>query len=187
MRYVSGLILCLFANSLVAATVWTGATIEFEKPPFSDPTVVQDRLTDTVIFARGRTQGLYNAALESSYDKPQFLSPAGTEWAFAGLNDNPTGAAFGAAQYPTLSFLPWAAALGGPGTDLVSNITNRPGVVHLLDDDIYLDLTFTSWGVQPGSGAPFAYTRVAPALIPLPPAWILLLSGIGALRYARRA
>jgi hypothetical protein len=36
-------------------------------------------------------------------------------------------------------------------------------VVHLISDNIYLDLTFTAWGQQGGGGGLVSYTRSSPA------------------------
>lgn len=137
-----------------AATLWTGPTISFVNLPGSDPTQAtnQDRMTPDVWITRGTTLGIYNAALESGFT--HFFSPANTEWSDGTLAD-----------YASLSYTNWdgwAKVLhtGPPSTVGVN------AVVHLISDDIYLGLTFTSWG---GSGGGFAYTRSTPPPTDQPP------------------
>jgi hypothetical protein len=90
--------------------------------------------------------GIFNAFSEASYS--HFLSPVGTQWA--------TG---DAADYETLPFADWetwALALGGPPAMVGLN-----ACVHLINEDIYLDIVFDSW--QAGVGGAFSYHRaVAP-------------------------
>lgn len=152
-----------FTNVLAAATVWSGPPVVFVKKNFVDWTlpINQDRLTDRVAFTRADLAGLFNAVAEAGYQRN--ISPAGTRWAFSGVNGNPT-AGFNAANHAQLIFQPWELAVAGAPT-LPSLILNRPAVVHLIEDDIYLDLTFTAWtqGTSPGqptpSGGGFTYTR----------------------------
>ena len=160
------------------ATIWDGPTIEFAKKPSADGTVLenQDQLSNDVIFARGSVRGLYNAAQESSYNQVKNDSPAGTLWAFSGMGGNPSGSDFSAQNYAALNFDHWVSALGGPN-NLAGNIVNRPAIVHLIDQDIYLALEFSSWGVRPSSGAGFTYSRATPSVVPIPLSLPLLLSG----------
>jgi hypothetical protein len=156
---VTALCMVLVLGPAVATTVWTGSAVTFTKAPFANPTLAsnQDSLTSNVALTRGNNEGLYNAVLESSYSGAQ--SPVDTEWAFAGLNGNPSSGVT-AANFAVLNFSGWAASLGGP-PNLQGNIVGRSGVVHLITDDIYLNITFTSWaGGNNGGG--FAYTRSSP-------------------------
>lgn len=189
---IVGALVALTPMTSSAATVWDGPELDFQRLPFVDGSLAenQDALSDTVIFARLGTRGLFNAASEDFFDKPAAgvelsASPAGTLWAFSGLNGNPTGVSFSASNFANLSFSAWTAALGGPPA-LAANIGNRPAVVHLVAKDIYLDVTFTSWGVGPGSGAFFAYTRSTPSAVPLPVSLPLLAFGLMCLRRIRR-
>jgi hypothetical protein len=91
--------------------------------------------------------GIYNAALETGFTHD--LSPLDTEWASGSLN-NAT----------SLSYTNWNAwaknDLGGP-----ANTVNVPAVMHLISENIYIAVTFTSWAV---SGGGFSYQRsTAPA------------------------
>ena len=51
-------------------------------------------------------------------------------------------------------------------------------VLHLISEDIYLDLRFTSWSAAGGGG--FAYLRSTPSVVPEPAAGLLLLGGLAA-------
>lgn len=154
-------------KATAAATVWSGPPVEFVKRNWADWTLPenQDRLSDRVALTRGDLAGLFNGAAENGYQRN--ISPAGTRWAFSGINGNPT-AGFDAANHAQLLFQAWETAVGGAPI-LPGNILNRPAVVHLIEEDIYLDLTFTAWvqGISPGqptpSGGGFAYTRSSPA------------------------
>jgi len=48
---------------------------------------------------------------------------------------------------------------------LASSILGATSVLHLIDEDIYLDIDFTAWSVGFGSGGGFSYMRaVAPSI-----------------------
>src|SRR5579884_2335454 len=137
-----------------SSTVWTGPTITFTDVAGSDPTqpANQDRLTPGVWITRGSQQGIYNAATESGFT--HFFSPQDTEWA------NGT-----TADYSSLSYTDWNTWAknvngGPPGT------VNVPAVMHLISEDIYLDVMFTSWG---GSAGGFSWQRSTPAPADVPP------------------
>jgi len=164
------------APAAQATTVWSGPALAFEKPAFasaSDP-AHQDRLTDGVALTRGLTQGLYNATVEAVYNAS---SPAGTEWAWTLNNPGLDPADLTASHYASLQFDTWITAHGRnpPAT------VGIPGVLHLLDEDIYLDITFTRWGAGGGGGGAFAYTR---STIPEPAGGALL--GLGLVGLALR-
>jgi hypothetical protein len=69
------------------------------------------------------------------------------------------------ANYGTLSYSDWTtwAAHFPPGT------VGQNAVVHLVSDDIYLSLTFTSWSSTPSAGGGFSYTRSTPGIGAPPP------------------
>ena len=176
--------LVALATAVDAATVGTGPTVEFSKADFADQTLAenQDRITPLVWLTRGVNQGLFNIAQEDAYQQFQGISPAGTLWAFEGLNGNTaSGEDFNAENFGALIFDEWASALGGGG-GLRFNIVNTPGVVHLVDDDIYLDIVFTEWTPQSGGG--FAYERSS--VIPIPAAAWLMASALGLLGFVKR-
>lgn len=153
-------ILFLAASSplLSAAIVWSAGApgiteVTFTKPPFADPAMVNDPITPQVILGRGDDSGLYNLAVEASFGR--HFSPAGTEWAFAGLFGNP--ATVSAADFNSLNFDNWEDSLGSRFA-LLDNIVDRPGVVHLIEEDIYLEITFSEW-TTPAGGTSYSYTR----------------------------
>jgi glucose/arabinose dehydrogenase len=127
-----------------AATLWTGPATNFVNIAGTDPAQAtnQDRLTPNVFITRGASQGLWNAATENGFT--HFLSPQGTEWSDGLLAD-----------YASLSYVDWDTWAkiqhGGPFGTVGVN-----AVVHLVADDIYVSVTFNSWG---GPGGGFSYTR----------------------------
>lgn len=125
-------------------TIWNGPIISV-----SDSTQ-PDKITDKVWLTRGSSQGLYNAVTEIGFT--HFLSPADTEWA-----DGTTTSA-SLTSLPYTDWNSWAKNLHGgpPGTVGVNT------VVHLLSDDIYVDIKFTSWSV----GGAYSYERSTPAEAP---------------------
>ncbi len=146
--------------------VWTGPTISFSKPSGDNHTlpVNQDRLTANVALTRGNTQGMINILAESSYAS---LSPADTLWATA-LN-NP-GDTITATNWAALDFTTWSAAYAN---SVGPNILNYDAVVHLVTDDVYLDLRFTSYQGG-GSGGAFSYQRSTPAPEPASVSLVIL-------------
>src|SRR3954466_13580140 len=137
--------------------VWNGPMIAFTKPNFADWTlpVNQDRLTDNVWLTRGDTLPLFNIAVDSSATSG---TPLDTEWAFGPTQPGNPGP-IAASNYANLVFAPFAPALNRA---IGRNILDfGPGVLHLISDDIYLDIEFTSWtiGEQRGGGGGFSYVR----------------------------
>jgi hypothetical protein len=129
----------------------------FVRPVDGAPTdpANQDRITDNVWLTRDSTQGIFNIKQEPSYDKLIFHAPADTLWA---TDLNNLGKTIAAYNYQDLSFTYWRDAYNGT---VGATIVGRDAVVHLLTDDVYLDLRFTDWGVASGG---FAYMRaVAPS------------------------
>jgi hypothetical protein len=159
-------------------TVWSGPTVIFTKTGANTADTTnplnQDRLTGNVWLTRGSSQGIFNVApgKESAY--VSFTSPADTQWATSVMSAN-FGKTIAASNWPQLSFTSWAPAYGGPGSVLASNITTHNAVMHLITDDIYLDLTFTQFT----SGGNFAYQR-STASVPEPSAAVgaIVASGL---------
>ena len=133
-----------------ATEIWSGRTFAFSKSPFANPTlaVTQDHISPLVWITRGNTQGIYNIHLESSY--VHNVSPAGTEWA--------TG---DAVNHASLVFKPWEvwAGVDPPSTVGVN------ACVHLITEDIYVDIVFDSWG-SGTSGGYFSYRRGVQQAVP---------------------
>ncbi len=170
------------ATARAVPIVWTGSTINFQKAGAdpSDPMdpLNQDRLTDHVWLTRGADDGMFNIVPTSNdlvFGDPgyvRFTSPDDTLWATSVMAAN-TGETIAASNFAQLSFTTWAAAYGGPGSDLRPNITTHNAVVHLLTDDIYLDLNFTSFD----SSGNFSYQR-STAGVPEPSAGFAALAGV---------
>jgi hypothetical protein len=60
-----------------------------------------------------------------------------------------------ATNWAVLTYTDWTHAYGGPGNTLQTNITSKNAVVHLIADNVYLNLQFTQFT----SGGVFAYQR----------------------------
>ena len=144
----------LFTLSAGASTLWTGPTTNFINISGSDPTqpTNQDRLTPGVWITRATTEGIYNAATESGFT--QFFSPQDTAWANGTLSN-----------YASLSYTDWNTwaknVNGGPPSTI-----GVSAVVHLVAEDIYLSVTFASWG---GAGGGFSWVRSTPPPTDIPP------------------
>lgn len=141
----------LSSTLLNAQTVWNGPIITFTKADgvsISSATG-QDKITNNVWLTRDVAEGLFNSVSEASYTK-RSTSPAGTEWAYGDL-----------ANYKTLSYQTWEVWNGKTPPSSV----NKPAVLHIIDENIYIGITFTNWGVN-GTGA-FSYTRTTSLALPI--------------------
>ncbi|GIZ09083.1 hypothetical protein [Flavobacterium sp. UMI-01] len=128
-------------------TIWDGPIITFTKTAGTDWTLPanQDYLTDNVIITRGNNQGLFNIAKESVYYS---TSPTDTEWAL-GTTDN----------FSSLNFTNWSNAVWGCPPCSIGN----DYVLHLITDDVYINIKILSWGVGGGaSNSGFSYQRSTP-------------------------
>ena len=164
----------LVAGWAGAATVWNGPSFSFSNLAGSDPTQPssQDRLTADIWLTRGSTRGLYNAAVEGGYTHS--LSPVGTEWAYGEL-----------ANYAALTYNTWEGWFGGPASGGPPSTVGKDAVLHLIPEDVYLSIQFTSWGVRSGG---FSYIRSSP-LVPEPASAQMMLAGLAVAagaRYFRR-
>ena len=128
-------------------TIWSGETITFTKQDGSDPNdeANQDRLTASVWITRGNDGGqIYNIAEENDASKNS--SPSGTLWAEGTTAD-----------IESLTFRTFRDGIGGkPKTNLIG----KDLVLHLVEDNVYLDIRFTSWSTGQKGG--FSYTRTTP-------------------------
>ena len=143
----------LAVNSTSAANIWAEGDVGVETVDvvaLADSGTV-DKITTNTSLTRGLGGGLYG------------VDPNGVtqvRWAFSGMEGNP--ASIGADDYLTLSFSDsFKGAFGGG--NIRANVFNRRGVVHLVADDIYLEITITGWGRSNNvsSQASFAYTRTS--------------------------
>ncbi|GAA0871851.1 hypothetical protein GCM10009117_09970 [Gangjinia marincola] len=129
---------------MLAQTIWTGDNIVFTKAPNADWTLEanQDRITDDIWLTRKNNQGLFNINQEDGYVTE--VSPTGTEWAFGTTAD-----------INNLTFTDWETSHGSNPPSTV----DQDMVLHLIDEDIYIDIRFTQWGQQGGGGGSFTYER----------------------------
>lgn len=135
----------LVGLSASAQTIWTGPTMTFDKADAADWTLDanQDQLTDNVHITRADNQGLFNIASEATYT--DFASPMDTEWAFGTTAD-----------IETLTFDTWENTNGSNPPSTV----NADMVLHLISDDIYIDIKMTYWASGGGGGqGGFTYER----------------------------
>lgn len=141
----------LLVTRAAGQIVLSGLTTSFSKVAGADPMLQanQDRLTLSVLLTRGSSRGLFNAAAEIGYNAS---SPADTEWA---TTINNPGATIAATNYAALDFTTWVSAYGN---SVGNTIVGRNAVLHIIPEDIYLDIRFTNWSAS-GSGGGFAYQR----------------------------
>jgi hypothetical protein len=173
----------VLAQAASTPTIYTGPNITFTRADDVDGSLPanQDCITTHVCLARLNIMGLFNSKLESSFTD---FSPHDTEWAFQGLGGNPNiPAAITATNYANLTFDDFADALDWYVGDY---IVNRPAVLHLIADNVYLNIKFTSWtrGTSEGESGRggFSYVRatpggatVVPTVVPTLSTWGLIL------------
>ncbi len=125
----------------------TQQTMTFTKAANADWTLAenQDRITENVWLTRANNQGLFNIKTEDDYT--DFTSPSDTEWAY-GTTEN----------LSDLTFDTWENTNGSNPPSMV----DQDMVLHLITDDIYLDIKFTSWGQGQLGGGSFSYERTMP-------------------------
>ncbi len=133
-------VLALTAASGMAATLWTGPATNFTQ---SASSLTDELIPGAVSLTRAYSQWLYNP--DAGDQGPGTDTPTDTEWAFGTLDN-----------YQGLSYAPFATYRNG---DLSGALVGNPMVVHLINEDVYLSLTFSQW---PQHGGFFAYTRSTP-------------------------
>lgn len=128
------------------------AVVYFSKQDYADWNLPenQDRISDNVWITRASNQGIFNSAVETGYNGD---SPEDTEWAYGYTED------LSPADYDT-----WRPAVdyNPPG------MLDQPISLHLITDDVYLDVQFLSW-TSGSNGGGFSYTRSA-----VKPSWLSL-------------
>ncbi len=129
-------------NAANTFTIFTGPKITFTKAGFANHTLAenQDRITDNVWITREDLRGLFNIKIENGY---QSTSPTDTEWAEGTTED-----------IENLVFTSWEVAVDKPPSSV-----GKDYVIHLITDDVYIDVKILSWaGGRPGGGG-FSYER----------------------------
>jgi hypothetical protein len=159
---VSALCLIFAFGPLAAQTIWTGPKITITKAGGADWTLEenQDRITDNVWITRANNKGLFNIAVNDAFigdgsDPANYgPSPAGTEWAFGSTADG----------VETLEFTTWIVATTVNDQYNEANpptLLNQDMVLHLIEDDIYMDIKLLSWGVGNMGQGSFSYERAS--------------------------
>jgi hypothetical protein len=133
----------VLATPLPAATLWTGPNMTYTK---SASTPNDTILAGKVVLHRGTRDVLYNTAAGET--RAATSSPANTEWGFGALTN-----------YQNLSYRSLESMRDG---NLAGLILNRPMVMHIISEDIYLSVKFTTWG-QHGVGTVSYIRSTAPA------------------------
>lgn len=158
-QFYTLLLIMLFlsnGNKINAQTEWSGALTTFSKADNADWTLAtnQDQITSNVSITRANNRGLFNIVLESEAGQNgNGPAPSDTEWAFGNINDG----------VGTLTFTTWGVAHSvASGFGDPSSLIGQDMVVHLITDDIYIDIKLLSWSGGGGggsSGGGFSYER----------------------------
>jgi len=128
----------------VSGEIWNGGTLTFTKEDGADPALEanQDRITDNVWITRGNSGGqIYNAKSEESANKAN--SPTDTEWALGTTADD----------LASMTFMNFRD-IGKP-----KNLVGMDMVLHLITDDVYIDIKIDSWSAGNENAGGFSYTR----------------------------
>ena len=88
----------------------------------------QDMLSDTVALTRDFRGGMFNALYQD--DQYNYLAPSNTEWALL-----PEGKTFEEGRCQ-MRFCNWNECF---------SMVGKPGVVHLMQEDVYYNIMFTNW------------------------------------------
>ena len=146
------LFLC-YTSATIGQTTWTGPKLTFQKQGSDDPLLEanQDRITDLVWLTRGSDNVLFNAKTQTgvTLESQGYGSPEDTEWA-AGTT----------ADISTLTFTDFksAAPKNNLGTPQVKQMAGNDYVLHLITDDVYIDVKILTWQTR-SQGAGFSYER----------------------------
>jgi len=179
--YVSIAVSLIFAAvpAAQAAIIWdsdVNGTVTFTKPYSSDHNLLENR--DVIVLGVELTCKNYNGVFNYT-ETTGYGSADGTEWAFSGLDGNPVFAfGQGASNHGNLNFDKFKSALH---YNVNGYVENRPAVLHLIEDDIYIDIIFSNPGW--GSGL-MSYTRAVPEPATMS---LLALGGLAILKRRRRA
>jgi hypothetical protein len=150
----------------VAAEIWDGPTLSFTNFTSSDV----DKITPSVWITRGNSRGIYNAVVEVGY--AHSLSPVGTEWAYGELTN-----------YASLVYKDWEDWFGGSAGGGPPSTVGKDAVLHIIPEDIYLSVRFTSWVERSGG---FSYDRSTSPLVPEPSSALITLMGFAVFAVLRR-
>ena len=146
------LFICSLTTNVYCQTLWTGPMISFSKGDYVDWTLPQnqDSISPNICITRADRAGIFNIKLESEFDRENRTSPADTEWANGSIADG----------IQNLEFSSWFDSVLGSTEEEVG----VKKVMHLISEDIYIDLVITEWtpgggGSGTGFGGGFTYMR----------------------------
>lgn len=127
----------VFVGYAQEPVIWSGEKITFSKLALGDA----DELTSNVTLVRGDAGGLYNSVSELGNSAS---SPEDTQWAYGKTQDDIIGLNFGS----------FRTSIGQ------GNQGNKPPVgvdlvLHLITDNIYIDIKFLTWE----TGGNYTYER----------------------------
>lgn len=126
-----GIIACSNSDPEVdRPNIWDGPNLIFTLDDGADfrETASQDMITPNVILTRNIEGGqIFNVVLEDVASR--MTSPAGTEWAVGRV-----------ANLDSITFAPFRTTVGSP-----QQVVGQELVLHLIEDDIFLNIQFTSW------------------------------------------
>jgi len=137
-------------NEINAQTEWTGPMFTFTKVNNADWTleVNQDRITSNVWITRANNQSIFNISdnTDTTSGNCSGSSPFDTEWAYGTIADG-------------VNTLTFDTFLGGDFAYCAPpDVVNQNAVLHLITDNIYIDIKFLSWS-SGGSGGGISYER----------------------------
>lgn len=144
--YLFTLVSIFCFNYIYSQTMWTGPTITVTKANFASWTSPsnQDALTANVILTRANNRGIFNIAQETEFDNINYTSPIDTEWAVGSIANGVS----------TLTFDTWDNTHMSNPTSVINNDL----VLHLITDDIYIDIKITAW-TSGNNGGGYTYER----------------------------
>lgn len=142
--------LFLGINAMNAQTEWTGPMITFTKANYADWTLEanQDRIINNVWITRANNQSVFNISdiNDTTVGGCTGSSPLDTEWAFGTIANG-----VGTLRFDTF--------IDGNFADCYPpSVVNQDAVLHLITDDIYIDIKFLSW-TSGNNGGGYSYER----------------------------
>ncbi|MEM8526853.1 MAG: T9SS type A sorting domain-containing protein [Bacteroidota bacterium] len=149
------LLLLLFSIPTLAQTIWDGPKVTFTKAANADWNMEenQDRITENVWITRRNRWSIFNIAEGEITSKPDCSAnpgqPLGTRWAWGNTADGIENLDFD-------NFLAPSFTNCKPGRE--GGMMDRDAVLHLVEEDIYIDIKFLDWTNQSG-GAAVSYER----------------------------
>jgi hypothetical protein len=131
-----------------AATLWTGPNITWTKSVTTPSDAI---IPGSTVLTRGSRDVLINTAAGETFAGA--LSPKNCGFGFGTL-----------ANFSTIHYQSMESFRATANFNLANVILNRPMVLHLTNEDIYISITFTTWG-RFGSGT-VSYTRSTSGAVP---------------------